>query len=257
MEEVLLRFNHLGVNIFKSLDDESIAKCKKICKTWNGFIEDQEFLWIRIIQKINEKVSKNQIQIPLRWRAIIENTSIKDVKNFAKKLMLVFQLASTDGCSKIIEFLSYNLTLNLNFHNVLKIDLNAGDNFGSTAFHFVVLYGNFKMTNMLIEKSIDLDIELNAKDNLGRTAFHWACRKGQSMIIDLFLKKSCEFNIKLNMKDKNGRTAFHSACDNGKTEIVEMIRANAEDFSIDLNLKDNYGETGFDILNQSKKMFHQ
>ena len=55
MEEVLLRFAHLGEDIFYSLDDKSLANCRKICKTWKSFIENQKVLWIRIIKKQDEK----------------------------------------------------------------------------------------------------------------------------------------------------------------------------------------------------------
>ena len=58
MEEVLLRFAQLGEDIFDSLDNKNLVKCRKITRTWNSFIEDQKFAWVRIIEKCDRKTNK-------------------------------------------------------------------------------------------------------------------------------------------------------------------------------------------------------
>ena len=40
MEEVLLRFSHLGEGIFHLLDEKNLQKCRKVGRTWKRFIED-------------------------------------------------------------------------------------------------------------------------------------------------------------------------------------------------------------------------
>ena len=58
MEEVLLRFPYVGEEIFDLLDEKSLEKCKKVCKTWKFFIEDQnrKFTWIQNTKAHEEKI---------------------------------------------------------------------------------------------------------------------------------------------------------------------------------------------------------
>ena len=58
-----------------------------------------------------------------------------------------------------------------------KIDLNAKNEDGATAFHLACMYGGSKIAERLIQKSIDFNINLNAKDNGGLTPFHLLVRK--------------------------------------------------------------------------------
>ena len=45
MEEVNLRFDHLGGQIFDSLDNVSLVKCKEVSRPWKTFVENQKFLY--------------------------------------------------------------------------------------------------------------------------------------------------------------------------------------------------------------------
>ena len=57
MEEVILRFHYIGEEIFDSLDEVSLEKSKKVCRTWKNFISNpnQKFKWIQIIKAHEEK----------------------------------------------------------------------------------------------------------------------------------------------------------------------------------------------------------
>ena len=85
MEEVLLRFPHIGEEMFDSLDEKSLQKCKKVCKPWKRFIEDpnQKIRWIQII-KIHEKTTnmKKYIRCPGKWSKL----GIQSLREFANKL---------------------------------------------------------------------------------------------------------------------------------------------------------------------------
>ena len=48
MEEVLLRFHHIGESIFDLIDDKNLIKCKNISKTWRELIPEK--YWIKIIK---------------------------------------------------------------------------------------------------------------------------------------------------------------------------------------------------------------
>ena len=58
MEEVLLGFQHIGEEIFDSLDEKSLENCKKVCKAWTNFIGDsnQKFIWIQTIKAYEQNV---------------------------------------------------------------------------------------------------------------------------------------------------------------------------------------------------------
>ena len=52
MDNVLSRFPHLGEQIFKKLNDESLSNCYQLTRACRLFIEDQKFFWIRVIKKL-------------------------------------------------------------------------------------------------------------------------------------------------------------------------------------------------------------
>ena len=51
MEEVFLRFPHIGEGIVKKLKNEDLTKCRKLGKSWRDFIDNQKLPWIRMIGK--------------------------------------------------------------------------------------------------------------------------------------------------------------------------------------------------------------
>ena len=51
MEEVFLRFPHLGKKIFEQIGNEDLNKCTAVDKYWNKFISSQKMPWIRMINK--------------------------------------------------------------------------------------------------------------------------------------------------------------------------------------------------------------
>ena len=53
MEEVILRFPHLGVQIFAQLEYPSLARCRETTETWQDFINNEKFYKKRI-QKLME-----------------------------------------------------------------------------------------------------------------------------------------------------------------------------------------------------------
>ena len=84
MEEVLLRFPHIGEAIFDSLSEETVEKCRKVSKIWKNFIEgpNEKWSWIQMIKQ-HEKDSylKKFVSHPQSWRKL----SIQDLRRFAGK----------------------------------------------------------------------------------------------------------------------------------------------------------------------------
>ena len=85
MEEVLLRFPHIGEAGFDCLDEKSLENCRKVCRTWKNFIEDpnQKLLWIQMIKKHEKTINmKNYIKSPRKWSKL----GIQNLREFGKKL---------------------------------------------------------------------------------------------------------------------------------------------------------------------------
>ena len=49
MDEVILRFPHLGVQIFQELDVGSLLNCKQVSRSWKSFIETEKPLNDKIV----------------------------------------------------------------------------------------------------------------------------------------------------------------------------------------------------------------
>ena len=57
MEEVLLRFGHIGDQILEELDSSTLSKCNFVGKSWKSFIDKgrvQPFRIIKTMMNINE-----------------------------------------------------------------------------------------------------------------------------------------------------------------------------------------------------------
>ena len=85
----------------------------------------------------------------------------------------------------------------------LKIDLNAKDNQGLTAFHWVCLRGDTKLAKILVKNS---KLDFSARDNSESTSFHYACRYAHSEIAELLIENHANLNIELDAKDNEGWT---------------------------------------------------
>ena len=49
MEQLILRFPHVAEQIFQQLDNEDLAKCRKVKKLWQKFIDERNYPWLRIV----------------------------------------------------------------------------------------------------------------------------------------------------------------------------------------------------------------
>ena len=49
MDELFLRFPHLSESIFLKLDDQSLATCRKVSRTWNEATKVKRNLWLKVI----------------------------------------------------------------------------------------------------------------------------------------------------------------------------------------------------------------
>ena len=114
MEEILLRFLHLGDSIFESLDNKSLANCKKVSRLWNNFNKDKE--WIRILIKHDEKNYNNYTHPTSKSMELYSKLPIEEIKKIVTRLSLSgcgntsLHIASEKGNVKI-----FNIILETDF----------------------------------------------------------------------------------------------------------------------------------------------
>ena len=63
MEEVLVRFFHLGQQIFCEIDDESFVNCRQVARSWKMNIDADDFAWTKITKKFPCELEKLPLHI--------------------------------------------------------------------------------------------------------------------------------------------------------------------------------------------------
>ena len=79
MEEVLLRFPHLGQNIFKSLTNQDLAKCREISQMWKHFLDVEKFFAIR-------KIRAFFMKLPISLEKALKQSTFEQVKEMASTI---------------------------------------------------------------------------------------------------------------------------------------------------------------------------
>ena len=75
METLTLRFAHLSEMIFDHLDNQSLAKCKIVSKTWNIYVVEQKFYGIRIIKETVKRFHK----LSNPWFEVFKKANTKNI----------------------------------------------------------------------------------------------------------------------------------------------------------------------------------
>ena len=53
-QQNLIKFRgvpHIGTQIFEELDNQSLTKCREVCKSWQELIDNRNIPWKRILMK--------------------------------------------------------------------------------------------------------------------------------------------------------------------------------------------------------------
>ena len=79
MEEVFLRFRHLGEQIFELLDTGSLNKCTEVDKCWNEFVNTWKLPWTRMIQ--------SYVKTTRPWREFFRKANIEKLKVIVKAII--------------------------------------------------------------------------------------------------------------------------------------------------------------------------
>ena len=201
MKDLILRFPHLMEQILQKLDNKSLVKSREVAKIWQEFVDETKYPWVRIV-----KIPTIPKDLPWIYLHLAAKHSQIDV--FEEIL---------DG----------------------EADKNLVDYEGYTPFLIACLYGQIRIAEVLMKKSVELKIDLCRKSKWGITAFHLACISGNSELAEMIMNNSFQnpfFKIDLNEKKPgDSMTGFLYACRYGHLEIVVMIMKNSRIMNIELN----------------------
>ena len=260
MEEIFLRFPHIGEKIIDQLDNTNLTNCRLVDLFWRKSIDNQKFLWMRIIheslsmdpnqewQKISRKLNFEMVKIlgktanqlckdteeideidktPLVIAAISGNTEIV-AKLFKKEVFenedgQPFHKSAEFGMLEVCRFFIKNID-----------DKNPKDDDGLTPLHYAAENGHFQVCQMILEV-ID-DKNPKTSDDIGAcTPLHIAAENNHLSTCSVIIDSGSDANS----KDFNERTPLHRAAKEGHSEVFQVILSKVKE----KNPRDRYGDT--------------
>ena len=141
MEETFLRCSHLTENIFDSLNDKNLVKCRIVSKKWQAYIDNGKTCHVR---KITTTI-KNFHEVGDSWKRLFNKGTtqvIMDLSNSVRKLYF-----------KGRKFKHYK---------------------GITPLHVAAATGKLLLLSKIYKNAIDD----NPKDERGWTALHYSAHNG-------------------------------------------------------------------------------
>ena len=201
MKALMIRFPHLMEQILQKLDNKSLVKSREVAKIWQEFIDETKYSWVRIV-----KIPTIRKDLPHTYLHLAAKHS--QIGVFEEIL---------DG----------------------EADKSVVDDEGYTPFLIACLYGQIRIAEVLMKKSVELKIDLCKKSKWGITAFHLACISGNSELAEMIMNNSFInpfLRIDLNeKKPDDSMTGFLYACRYGHKKIVLTIMKNSKIMNIELN----------------------
>ena len=241
MGKTLLRFPHLGTQIFESLDDSNLAKSRKVAKSWLNFIDSEEMPWKRTqknwessLQEYPCKEGQTKLLVALitgqnKMFEIIFDAE-KDNLQYCNNVMdmpirLKFSMNDIQSLCSPVSITPYHLGAAIGNLNACQIMFdyfgNPENDWGDTPLHFAAYNGHMDICQFFMERIVDK----NPKDRCGLTPLHAAARQGHLEICQLIMK-----NIKKNPSDI--KTIFgKSPLDFAKMGSYDMVAEYFSSFS--------------------------
>jgi hypothetical protein len=245
MENVLLRFPHLGEAIFQKVDNMSLSSCQTVSASWYRFIQYRKRpKWIRVKHrqvKNLDTLSKELNGLQKYDGSAINGSFVRMIFSVLRNKRMhrtgysLFHFAALHGYFGICELIIQKMP---------KIeDKNSSNEWGETPLHFAAAFGHFEVCQLIIQ-NIN---EKNPKNCKGFTPLHLAAQNGMRTICELIMKNI----VDKNPKTLNGSTPLHEAAKINHLDVCKVLVENGAD----KNLMDNKGRTpiAYALLNQTNK----
>ena len=156
MEILTMRFPHLSETIFDHLDNQSLANCNIVSKTWSDYIGVQKFYSIRIIKKtvlgVSNKLSK-------QWFEVFKKANTCNIKELKSCLdQFLKENCFNEGCTPLhIAAGVGNIILYESIHELAK-NKQPGTEDGTQPVFYAIRNGHVKMAELIIQMN---DIKLS------------------------------------------------------------------------------------------------
>ena len=239
MNKLEVRFPHLMVQIIKKVDNKGLVKSRKVTRTWQKFIDEENYPWLRIV-KIPTILRRNTyLYLAADYGQIdmceMISKSEGDEKLFHNNVPYPYLIACHNGHVKIAEMLLMKLhELKIYFcrkaNDSIVLDQSESPQIGpllkimwlETGFVTACHAGHINVVKMLIDKSVPLELDLADQSGYGHTGFHLACQGGNTNVVELLLDKSESVNFDLTAKDRHGHTGFQKAMN---VNVINLIKS--------------------------------
>ena len=240
MEEVISRFPHIAQQIFEELDNYHFTQCKIISQLWKNFMEENKFLYIRLIKTLTNCSKKAMKKIfP---KANLEDTIqlASDVSkgydelrkaNITDPSLTLFHLAAKRGYLSICQLIIEN------------IEEHPTELYGKYPLHLAAENGHFSICQLIITKNknksqpqvnnpqnFDDIFDFDFQDN---TPIHLATQNGHLAVCELLIKwiedaypKEIEY---ANAANTFGSTPLHLAAEFGHLSVCQYLLKKVED----------------------------
>ena len=239
------RFPHLGKGIFDYLDNEDIARCKETCKSWNVFINGEQFYWTRVIRFYIENID----EFKETWKMVMEKTNSEMIKELglAVKYFLnchPFQCKLRENCiHRAISYSPLHIGAEAGKVSLCRFILGrvedknpkAVEDSDWTPLHEAAQIGSLEICLMILDEIN----EKNPKLTNGTTPLHQAAKNGHLQVCQAIMDNIEDKNPKAN----DGWTPLHSAAWKGHFQVYQAIMDKVED----KNPEDYYGMTPLNL----------
>ena len=227
MEEIFLRFSHLGEQIFKQLDNESLASCKEVDRLWHGYLEQQKFLHVRAIVETVKKFHN----FGNSWKRILEKASTQIVIDLREAAEMFYRidpkLAYNNGMTPLhLAATSGNFELFKSIESMAE-DKDPKDIAGWSTLHAASQYGSLEILEYIMGKTEEkYPVAID-----GWTLLHSAAFGGQLKVCKYLIEKMDDKNpaYPASLKRYSSWTPLHLAAKFGYLEICKLILNNVEE----------------------------
>ena len=243
MDNVLLRFPHIGHQIFEQLNNPLLTNCREVTNSWKIFIDNEKLPWIRIIVHYIKPLKSS-------WRKFLQKSNIRSLFEMAtlviqhyKEFKIIpenttpLHFAAMAGNTEMIKRL---IQIGAQFNKIrvnemiYKLHWNGNrlgiDSDLCTPLHYAASNGHLRAYEVIMEINPIKNPECGYM-----TPFHMAAKNGHFSICELIIN-----NIEhKNPKNFDGETPLHYAAEGGFLEICQLII----DKVIDKNPEDESGNT--------------
>ena len=195
MEEVFLRFPHLGEKILLSLDYQSLIKCRMVARYWRESMEVENSKYIRLIKHYtdcSDELLKNVLK--KSGAAVVMVSVLREIFGLFPRRTKQRHQFLTKWCNTPLHeaakkghSAAYELIMEIvkdknphcQFYGNSLLNINRNTTGNVTPLHLAAAEGHLKVYKLIFQNVKDS----KPTDNMGRTPIHYAQTNRQIEVI--------------------------------------------------------------------------